>query len=60
MKTLGQEGCAPRTSANFRAIAVVGPLTAGRSWFYPFGFRDNVPGGSGSNLSGAIEVTYLP
>lgn len=47
-------------SIDFAGNTAIGPITAGRSWFYQFWFRDNLSGGSGSNLSGAIEVTCLP
>ncbi len=45
---------------DFAGTPAVGPITAGRSWYYQFWFRDNHAGGSGSNLTSGLEVIFVP
>lgn len=55
---LSSGGCT--CPVDFGGTPAVGPITAGRSWYYQFWFRDHYFGGAGSNLSSALEVTFVP
>ncbi len=49
-----------RRALDIASLTASGQITPGSTWHFQFWFRDWAAGGTGSNLSDAIEVTFLP
>jgi hypothetical protein len=45
---------------DFTSLPPLGQILPGSTWNFQFWFRDWAAGGSGSNLSDAIAVTFQP
>jgi len=62
VSSTGSGGSASRTLDFTKAPVGAGPgqISAGSSWCFQFWYRDPAGGGSGFNLSDAVQVTFVP
>ena len=57
---INASGHAEHVINNFDALAPTGRITAGSTWYFQFWFRDHAAGGTGTNLSDAVQVNFCP